>query len=214
MTEKRSKSRNILQILALFLMLVVLPLGSFYYLRKGFNYQKAAWAELQDRASVPSFKLQDLRGNMIASDSLGNKIVVANFVSYAELKDNKLWAERFKNLSGQFHDRSEFEIVSYLTDKDSLAASERTVLLENYELRNPAQWHVLYGNSQQVQQMARQFQFPDTNEPYFALIDTLMVKNYYRADQMEDFAKMAQHISLILPREETKDIILERDKEM
>ncbi|MFK7935114.1 MAG: hypothetical protein AB8G22_16500 [Saprospiraceae bacterium] len=189
-------------------------MGSFYYLRKGFNYQKAAWAELQDRAVVPSFKLQDLRGNMIASDSLANKIVVANFVSYEDLKDSKLWNARLANLSGQFHDREEFEMISYLIDKDSLAASERATLLENYELRNPNQWHVLYGNSQQVRQLAEQFQFPNEDEPYFALVDTMMIKNYYRADQSEDFAKMAQHISLILPREETKDIILERDKEM
>lgn len=214
MAEERSKSRNILQILALFLMLVVLPLGSFYYLRKGFNYQKAAWAELQDRANVPNFKLQDLRGNMIDSDSLADKIVVANFVSYQDLKDSDLWNQRFAQLSGQFHDRQEFEIVSYLTDKDSLAASERASLLENYELRNPDQWHVLYGNSQQVQRLATQFKFPTSNEPYFALIDTMVVKNYYRADQTDDFAKMAQHISLILPRAEAKDIILERDKEM
>ncbi|MEL7021518.1 MAG: hypothetical protein AAGK47_07920 [Bacteroidota bacterium] len=214
MTEQRSKSRNVFQILALFLMLVILPFGSFYYLRKGFNYQKAAWAELQDRAVVPRFELRDLRGNIVDSDSLSRKIVVANFVSYDDLKDNALWVERFQQLSGQFHDRKEFEIISYLTDKDSLAANERAALLEGSGLRNPEQWHVLYGNSREVQKMADQFQFPNAASPYFALIDTLMVKNYYRADQLEEFSRMSQHIALILPRAIEKDIILERDKEM
>lgn len=214
MEETRSKSRNIIQVLALFFVLVILPGGSFYYLRKGFNYQKDAWAELQDRAQIPNFQLQDLRGNTVYSDSLANKIIVANFTSYTDLKDNPEWRKRIGQLSQQFHDREEFEMISYITDMDSLSSSQRANLLENYELRNPDQWHVLYGNQQKMGELVSTFQLPNLNEPYFVLVDTLMVKNYYKADQQEEVLKMAQHISLILPRAVTKDIILERDNEL
>lgn len=212
--QKKNKRNNIIQFGLLLLVLVILPAGSFYYLRKGFNYQKGAWSELQDRAVVPTFQLQDWNGDIVVSDSLKDKIMVANFTTLDELKNNKLLQDHISLLNRQFHDREEFLLLSYLTDRDSLSSDDRTFLVKEYNLRNPAQWHVFYGAGNKMEQLHQGFNLPkEEKKPYFALIDTLVVKNYYAALDFEEVSKLAQHLSIILPREETKDIILKRDKE-
>lgn len=83
--------------IAVFLLLVVVPIGSWVYLNKGLNYRKAALSELLPKDSI------DIR-----LDTLN---LFVGKTSLVVLKNNASTTEVIKSLSEQFANTQGFQIV-------------------------------------------------------------------------------------------------------
>lgn len=211
----KTKTKSAFNILALFLLLVVLPGGSIFYLSKGFQHQKETYAELKDYGTVPNFKLRSHQGQTIETKLLKGKIIAAEFTTLEALKNSSELQQNLININAQFGDRQEFVMVTHLTDKETLSEQDLRFLKEKISLKHPNQWLIFTNQNNQIQSLAKDgYQLPKLGQPSFALIDTsLMIRHYYDATNREEVGNMAKHIAMILPRKKDKDAILKREKE-
>jgi len=96
------KEKRPFQTILLMLLLVVLPLGSWLYLKKGFNYQIEAIAELKQYGQLPNFFSKDVLGRAISSDNIKGKLVLLNF--FSDTPQSKERLETLFSLHEQFDD--------------------------------------------------------------------------------------------------------------
>lgn len=216
MNNNETKKKNrIAPILILFLLLIVLPGGSIYYLSQGFDHQVNTYKELKDYGQIPDFQLTDENGNVIEKKDITGKIVVAGFAPLSAIKSDATFQKYVYDLNEQFGDRKDLMLLVHVTDVDSLSVSDKEVIAEKYELKFPKTWKVLTGNISAVKNLAKEgYKLPQTDIPYFALADTEgKIRNYYDGLNYEEVAKMAKQVVMILPRAPEKDAILKREKE-
>ena len=203
--EKARKKTNWLQIAGLFLFLVILPGGSWLYLRSGFQYRKASLAELVDRGSVGAFALPDAKGELFSSESLQGRVVVAGVLP-AEAAPRKFWIDRMKALHKQFDERNEL-LILLMADSASVA-DPQAFLLEN-GLVDEEQWSLLLGGDA-VAPAAFHLPGPDM----LALTDTEgVVRRHYDIADNREMGRLIEHIAILLPRLPDPDIEFRRQKE-
>jgi hypothetical protein len=91
-----------ISITALFLFIVVFPLGSWYYLQKGFDYRKAALDDLQPKASVQAY----------FSDSLINVLKLQEKSTLMIFPDSEMSVENLDKIFDQFRKAYTFQLVN------------------------------------------------------------------------------------------------------
>ena len=206
MAEGNTKNKNYFALIALFLMLIVLPAGSWFYLNDGAKYRISAMEELQD--------FGQLSQEDIGEQSLQGSLVIAGFVSSNE----EDFGNTIQKLSDQFSDRQRvfFTLFNADSNSGSLEAYAKKYMLKN----NP---QVLLQNTPQesVEALAKNtFKLPLEEgltleeNPYLVLLDTtLTIRNYYDMRELTEMKNLVRHITRILPPSPKKDIILKREKE-
>ena len=206
MAEGNTKNKNYFALIALFLMLIVLPAGSWFYLNDGAKYRISAMEELQD--------FGQLSQEDIGEQNLQGSLVIAGFVSSNE----EDFGNTIQKLSDQFSDRQRvfFTLFNADSNSGSLEAYAKKYMLKN----NP---QVLLQNTPQesVEALAKNtFKLPLEEgltleeNPYLVLLDTtLTIRNYYDMRELTEMKNLVRHITRILPPSPKKDIILKREKE-
>lgn len=219
--QEKSKTKSYIQTAGLLFILLVLPLGSWYYLSSGLNYQKTARAELKDYGSLPHFRVFDQEDKIFTQDSLKGNMVLASFFKPNAPQTN----ERFtilKALHQQFDDRKDVLFIQHV-----LAADKETYNLEAfaeevdfadrgqifYLLGTPAQTQDLLTKGYQIPQdglpkddadMIQLVANPPNNVsdyPYFVLMDDKgKIRNYYDSREAGQMKRLVEHMALTMPR--------------
>ncbi len=219
--EKKSPIQGIL----LMLLLVALPLGSWLYLKKGFNYQKEAIGELKQYGNMPKFVTKDLFGRTFSSDDIRGKLVLLNY--FSQTKESQDRMKTVTDLHEQFDDALGvvFLNIGINSDAHKSIPNELVALDSN-------QVYFIPTNGEQPLFLGKEIQYPlfenytpgdslsfnpitpeDLPDfPFFVIIDKSgMVKNYYPYDNPERIKRIVEHIALTMPRtiEPDPEIILE-----
>ena len=127
-----------LQTIALLMMLIVMPALSWYYLKKGENYQVKMRAELKDYGKLPSFtlpKLLDTNSINLATDLI-NKVVIAKVVDANELEPGDDLRFALGSLHTQFDERNDIIFLLHTTIKDTARVG---AFLRQNKMSDPSQ---------------------------------------------------------------------------
>ncbi|MBK9337129.1 MAG: hypothetical protein IPM98_11340 [Lewinellaceae bacterium] len=207
MNEQVSFKRKTFIFSVLFLLLVVLPAGSWFYLRGGLNWRKQAQAELQNYGKIRSAQIIYADGTK--ENMLAEKVcVVYYFGANPDLTEvNRKILDTGERLFTQFGYKSgnqydDFRLVmitqggtaEFRTHAQTLPSADfanwvwtgglgswRTILVNAYDL---------YCQKNKVEPV----------EHYFALTDTTgTIRRFYNAVDEKELGRMVEHIALLLP---------------
>ena len=186
---------------ALLLLLLVLPLGSWFYLKKGFDYQLQARSELKDYGRLPSFSFRTETGDTFSDRDVDDRTLVAGFLTTEQLRNHEDLRNHIFQLNSQFFDREEMLLLTFLRDGEDLSPTQLAQLENELQLKNTEQWYLLSGSASEIQRVERAFAFPEGSNPQFALVDSLTIRNYYDATDPARAGRLAEHLAIILPAE-------------
>jgi hypothetical protein len=208
MSEQVSIKRKTFVFAVLFLLLVVLPAGSWFYLSGGLNWRKQAQAELQNYGKIRTAQIiypDGTKENMLAE----KVCVIYYFGANPDLTEaNRKVLDTGERLFKQFGYKSgnqydDFRLVmiaqggtaEFKTHAQTLPSADfanwvwtgalgswRTILVNAYDLY--------------CQQNNKQ---PDEN--YFAVSDTSgTIRRFYNAVDEKELGRMVEHIAILLPK--------------
>lgn len=198
--------RFIFQLVALVLMLVALPAVSWIYLSNGYNYQKKVMAELKNLGKMGDLPSLTLSGDTLARASWKGKIVVAGPLDLLAAPAKSPLLSHLQELHQQFDDRKDVLFVLYPTTQDTAAVwayartnglweKNQTIFLGD----------VAAGKS-------RHHWSGDSAE--FTLTDSKgQVRKAYDLRQGAQYARLVEHIALLLPIERKERPVLQREAE-
>ncbi len=203
--ENNSKLKGIVTKLALFLFLVVLPAGSWYFLNTGANFYRGVMAELGDYGTLPEIEAINTDSQKVDSrkydksltivgirneSSKGKNIGMMNYV-YEQFKDNPgvlfLTINTNQDTDFDFNSYSKQHQIdidkwSFIHDSDF----ERKITLKE---EHPILEH---------------FMLVDTNR---------LVRNYFSFKDTSSVNRMIVTMSLLMPRPPKADIIYSPEQE-
>jgi cytochrome oxidase Cu insertion factor (SCO1/SenC/PrrC family) len=212
----QKKKFPILKMLALFMMLVVLPAGSWYYLKQGYEYRKASLDKLQELGTAPSFSFVNYDSTIINSEDLEGNVVIAGVFDYKNGLEEDLKAKIGK-LFTQFNRREEFYMIVHLNGvSDSTVQQVGETLVEDYNFEFPERFYLTSGTTEFAWNT---YKIPASKEELnsknmVVLIDAKQeVRNYYSLNDEEEIKLLVHHVTIVLPKKQEKDIIIKRDTE-
>ncbi|MEZ5059530.1 MAG: hypothetical protein R2879_21055 [Saprospiraceae bacterium] len=191
-----SLKRKIFITLVLFGFLVILPVGSWFYLKKGADFRMAQLEELKTKATLDFDAFKANYGNALPNDSFTNRAIL---IGKAENEDLEQLKGQLTNLEEQYAGSELINIVLFSTNetvrdwaKEGGDFPKIYFVEENFNsslILNPIDQEV-------------------PNDFSWALIDNKgAVRNYYSAD---DFTDLIVQTAIILPTPKRAKIDLER----
>ena len=135
------KSKNILIVISVIILLIVLPLISYYYLKEG--------ETLRNQRKVPPFQFLNYTGDSISSEDLKGSIYVANFVfTRCEYTCDEL-NKAFSALQDSIANQENLKLVTITIDPefDTLPALKQYANKYNAD---PDRWYFLTGERQKI----------------------------------------------------------------
>jgi peroxiredoxin len=229
--SKSTSTKKVIQNLALALFLIGLPLGSWYYLRAGFNYHKELMNELKDYGRIPDFTLVNQKGVTVSRSNIEGKTAILSFFN----PNNESYGrtmEYFRKYYSQFHERE--DLIYLAVALEPTTASQLEILARKEEL-NDIQHYFLAGDEPAVKKLINDgVQIPDLSNraddmtiplsssmidvpeeyPYLVLInESGMIRNYYDINNEQDLTRLIEHLALTLPRKSEEEAVLKREKE-
>ncbi len=195
--NKKWTPQRFVQFFAFLLLIVVLPAGSWYYLRTGLDKRLEAKAELLDFGKIQPFSLESTPKSTFTQVNLAGKLALFAFpktTSTASVFDQKA------SIVGQFQNRSDVVLLSVVVD--SMALAQKIAAVENpksFKIWN----HVadpagLFSKAMFEKCAASGRQISD--EKMIALVDTMgTIRRFYDASDRVEMVKLVNHVGLLLP---------------
>jgi hypothetical protein len=208
-TKAQDIMRLWIQYLALFILLVVTPAISWVYLRNGLDYHRKALAELKKLGPIPSYQALTLQGDSLRSSDLAEKLMVVGTLDLTASKNAPNVLNNLKELHAQFDDRTDVFFLLYVQPADTAAVRKFAI---SQELDEPTQ--VFYLPYDQT--IMNPYHLPATGAitPYFSLADTKgMVRKVYDLREGSQYARLVEHLALLLPIEKKENAVLKRERE-
>lgn len=197
----------------LLLLLVGLPIGSWYYLQSGLEYRQSLLADLKDYGKIPEFTLQTVQGEPFTNQDIAGRMVVASFLDFKDETLLTQFGEVLNKLHDQFDERNDVAFLMHLTD--TTATNEAIEdFATTYALTD--QWQCYFLRGADATSIAQQiYKTPqDTPFAYFALADTSnTVRRHYDVRQESEVKRLVEHIALILPQNNERRSVSNRDPE-
>lgn len=213
---KRSTSRLILQFLALGLVLVIFPAGSYYYLQKGMNYRKALMNELKEVGQLEDYMFE-AEDSIKSFRSLKGKLKLAGFVEDFGPDQTALLGSTLMQLHDQFNER---EDVVFLLHYPESNGSKRNEFEIQYELNDPDQciWipmeKSVFENTRRVNYRLNDEIYRKDRGNTLVLADTSgMIRRYYHPEDANERKLLVEHLAVLLPRPQEKELIFKRENE-
>lgn len=207
MSEQVPLKRKVFIAAILFLILVVLPMGSWFYLRGGLNWRKQAQAELQDYGAIRSSTVIYPDGTK--EDLLEKKVCVIHFFgANPDLTgENRKILDTGERLFTQFGykpgaQQDDFRIVmiaqggtaEFKTHAQTLPSAEFANWVWTGGLGS---WSTIIFNAYELY-CQRNGVKPVTH--YYALADQEgRIRCFYNALDEKEVGRMVEHIALLLP---------------
>jgi len=197
--------KNVTQTLVLLLLLAGLPLGSWYYLNKGYNYRKTRMDQLQNLSSLPAVELPDHRDSLIRLDDFRGKALVL-----ADIEATDAAAlEALRNIGDQFAESGAVSIAVLAPDADATAMQAP---FQAATQERPGLFHVLKNGSEQAAQLRKNMSLSGTAN--VALADTsLMVRQVYDLSNAQDIRRLVDHLVIVIPSKRSPKPVLKRPTE-
>jgi hypothetical protein len=204
-------------ILLLLLLLVGLPIGSWYYLSLGLDYRLDTKAEIQDFGQIPPFALANFNDSLIAQDHFEKGLMVGYF--YAN-QHAALYGKKLAQLFNQYDERDDVFFVAFQGDTSALARAQALEFLQKHQAYAPEQVFFLSGTAAEASTLAQACKMPfaekgmtleDNALLFFA--DGLNLRGFYDMRQEEDIKRLVRHITFSLPLKKEKELIFKREKE-
>lgn len=193
--------RKILQFAALFLLLIGLPAGSWYYLQLGLDYRKETMGQLQDHGAFT------LKTNHTPVGE--GSVRVINFLSAANA-DTK--GPLLAKLYEQFDKREDFELVTFV---DTTAFADLVTFRTTYQLEEEPQCSFPSLKTAEWQSFVSTHESDAKAEiPYLALVDVKgNIRNFYEQEDEEAVKQLVEHIAFLLPIKKRDKAELRRETE-
>lgn len=201
--KKPTLGRKIFITIALLLILVGFPLGSWLYLRQGVKWRRAAVGELSAYGQIRSANVIFPDGTK--EDRLKKKVVVLHmFEEEPDLTDtNRKIIETGQRLFDQFGQNEFFRIA--------MIAQGGTAEFRSYIQKMPSydyatwvwtsglgSWSTILNNGFEAYYVKNKI---SSYPQYFALTDTSgVIRRYYNALDEKEVGRMVEQISILLPQ--------------
>lgn len=211
------KGKKPIQVIVLLAFLIVIPLGSWYYLQMGFDYRKEALDQLEDHGPLPAFDFNTVDGKINVADSLEGKMVLAHLLNTQNQELTRQYGDMINRLTNQFKNTSRLAVVSLGVDPQKDDQEALMKFAEEYGLKGMPHYYLISPDSSGITDVAEQLYFPEldyNNSVYFALADTSKtVKNHYKITNEQSVRDMITHTAMFLPRQPRRKIIFKRETE-
>ncbi len=207
---------GLIQLAGVFLLLVIFPLGSWYYLRTGLDYRLQAMQEMKDYGKMPGFALYNYNDSLINAERFAEGLVVGYFFSG---RHENLYAEKLAKLHEQFDERDD---VFFLAFADTITANRGRMeqFATTHTLVDDEQNFYLLGSPEEVGRLAEGSHIPfeesgmslsDNSLLFFA--DSLMVRGVYDMEEEGSMKRLVKHMTLNIPPKKDKELLFEREVE-
>lgn len=217
-TQQMAKHRmNIVQIGGLLLLLVVLPLGSWFYLQTGLDYRLQSIQELQEIARLPAFELTNYNDSTVQSKRFEDYLLIGHFHNEPQ---SQAYAELLVRLKAQFDDREDVFFSTFVVGNEAEQRAQSLQFLYDYELEDEAQVFMLHDSPERISRLAEQAALPlqdhnmslaDNSLLFFA--DSASIRGFYDFHNAEDLKRLIKHITLNLHQVKEPDLIFRREAE-
>ncbi len=194
--------KKIIQIIGLILFLIVLPVGSWYYLKAGFDYHKEALQELEMLGEVKGeHTILPLDGQeKRISDFQGNLIIAANL-----RKEDDNLVNKIARLKEQFEDREDVYLVAFLETSNDSAFSWNDRIKGTDLAGHPRFLGLELKNSKNQQFKDTFFEFEKycQSEPceMLAFVDSKsQIRQYYNVADSDRMKRLVEHTAILLPK--------------
>lgn len=199
---------KIIQGLGLLLFLVVLPGGSWYYLKSGLDYRRAVLKDLSDYGPVPGATFASQNSELVAA--LPGKVLVSAFVPDANSSAADQQGALLKKLHDQFDEREEVLFLAHLADSTSGFA-------QKYQLTDTAQcFFVLHSREDLLAAAEKEYKLPTGADPasWIVLSDIQgNMRRQYDVSQPEEVKRLVEHIAMLMPVAKREKVMVRRDAE-
>ncbi|MEM9885500.1 MAG: hypothetical protein AAF849_06375 [Bacteroidota bacterium] len=197
--------KKFIQFVALGLMLIIFPLGSWVYLRKGYNERKEALDQLNKYEIVlPDFSQTNQNGKIISKEKLKGGFAVLGKVD--EFSEEHPIIQVSEGLFEEFGSSLKMSMITHVASYDS---TQLVDYVESVRTDTVSRWHFIQGepNFDEI--------FKDHSDQHLALIDTFgVVRNFYDASNEKEVADMAKHMAMfVMPLLRKGDLVYKREEE-
>lgn len=209
------KNKSWIQIIVFLLFIVLIPLGSYYYLKRGYDYRKSALEKMQDYGPLPEMDFTTVDGRRIVEDSLKGKMVIANVIS---LEDEALagqFGQTMEKLYDQFEETSRLVLLAFGADPQYDGKEPLKAFAEQHDLLNKPFMYWIPADSSGMEQVIERLYLPENKgRAHFALCDTsLTVQNHYLLKDEAAVKEMVTHTAMFLPQKQRRKVKFKRETE-
>lgn len=183
--------KNIIQTIVLLLLLAGLPLGSWYYLREGYNYRKTLINQLQPLGQLYVVELPDSRDSLIRFDDFrGKALVVADIGS-----GNTSAMETLRSIGEQFAESRAVSVAMLIPSEEAASAQD---FFQPAMEEHPGLFYILKGDVAGVEKLRQSLSF--SGETNVALADSsLTVRQVYQIGDEKDIRRLIEHLVIVIP---------------
>jgi hypothetical protein len=201
--------RKFLQIFVLFLLTIVLPAGSWIYLKRGEAYQVDMRKELGDHGKLPKWTLPALlKPDTLSSELLANQVSIIKFLNSEELGDGHEFGKYLKEWHEQFNERPDVKLVLHSLESDTAKVSK---FLRQIGVNDPEQVLLTTGEST----LPKAYRFPADFVHTVALADTnRVIRKYYDYRDGNQRRRLTEHVLVLMHflQDPEPKIVREREK--
>ena len=221
MSEQKSNKRLTIQFIALLLLLVVSPIGTYFWMKGGFEYRIERLSQLKDLGQVTAFETVDANGEPFGLEDIKDKMTLVAFLPEQQEAALKLM-QRIEMVEHQMEEQLDKRkdvlfLIHCATDSLTSLSSIRNSVVRN---ENDKFVFVTASNEELARLSAEVYKLPfEGDENYLntnrlTLVDLMStIRTYYDAMDNKAMGQLVEHMAIILPPEEEKDIVFKREKE-
>ncbi len=194
--------RKIFQFAALFLLLIGLPAGSWYYLQLGLDYRLETMGQLEDHGA---FSLKTSHTSAAEEGSV-------RVINYLSPTNAEVQGSLLSKLYEQFDKREDFELITFV---DTTVFTDVATFRTTYQLEEEPQCSFPSLSAEEWQAFVSTYE-PDakTEVPYLALVDVEgSIRNFYDQNDEEAVKQLVEHIAFLLPIKKREKAELRRETE-
>lgn len=212
-----NKRSVILPLLAVGLLLAFFPILSYYYLNKGYQYQKALMADLKVQGDwhIQGIKLPEKEP--LTKDMVQGKVWVSTFIQDTLVPAAK--KEILQTVHNQFNKQEGVVFLIYLPSSLSgFSKDGLNRLKQDLDLEEPQQVFFISDTlGFNSESFSKQFYLPASANAgdYFILSDGMMqVRRYYNLNDKDDLQKLVEHTAMLMPRKskDRPELVPQREK--
>lgn len=209
------KKRNWFPIIVLLLLLGLFPVLSYWYMKKGFDYQVDARSELQVLGPGPALPDTTFFGDTLTGADLGKQVRLLGYFDPAAEAERSLSGKYLKEVREQFVEVPWFRMELLVPQ-----TSEAALRDYRHELGKdgPADILFFYATPQSRAQVNAGLHLETACQPkmnQMVLADTNgVVVNTYDLSDGKQFVRMIEHIAIMRPPEKGKqEALFQRERE-
>ncbi|HFA50079.1 MAG TPA: hypothetical protein ENJ95_13805 [Bacteroidetes bacterium] len=195
-TDNKNKAR--FRAAMTFLILFILPAGSWYFMSSGLNYRKKSQSELSDMGKVGAFEMKNQTNLTISPELLKGKVAVVNFIS-KDIATAKKQVARIAKVHQSFDNTEDVVFLSF-TLPDT--ANNLLVRANKLGITDNKQWYLISTGTEDLTYISKKLFHIDNPESGVALIDTSMsIRRVYDINSNKEMGRLVEQIAIVIPEQ-------------